>query len=311
MEMDGITIDAVRKLARKRGAVIIAHNYQTPEVQDVADLVGDSLELSMKAMQMDSDLIVFAGVDFMAEQTSVLCPDKVILHPDPESICPMAHHLSPEIVKRYKRKYPGAPFVAYVNSTAQVKSMAEYVVTSANALEVISRVEGDVVLFGPDSNLASYVDENVYKKVIGIPEYGCCPVHMMITPYHMKKAKIKHPDAGVLVHPECTPEVRELADMIGSTGQMLKGVEGWDEVLIGTEVDMSYRTFRRYPDKRVYPVTDGAVCWDMKKITLGRIAWSLHENRSVVRVDEKISERIRSALERTFELMEVELPWKR
>lgn len=304
--------DKVRRLAREVGATILAHNYQRPEVQDVADYVGDSLELSIKAMKSDSKIIVFAGVDFMAEQASILADNSVVLHPEPESICPMAWQLRLDIARKYKEKNPNIPFIVYVNSLAEVKAIADYIVTSSSAVKLISQLDSETVLFGPDANLASYVEEVTGKTVIPVPEHGFCPMHVKIKPEHVLEAKKKHPKAKVLVHPECIPEVRRLADFIGSTSQIIRAVGEFEakEFIIGTEPGIIHRILKEHPGKRAYPALEEGICVDMKKITLEKVADTLAGKKNAVIVDPDIKRRVKKVLERSFEILGVEVPWK-
>lgn len=301
----------VRRLLEGREAVLLAHNYQRPEIQDAAHFVGDSLELSLRAAEVDAEVVVFAGADFMAEQAAILNPGKVVLHPEPLSRCPMAAMLTPEVARRYREKYPGVPFVAYVNSSAEVKALADYVVTSANAAALVSQLDSDAVLFGPDRHLAEYVAEKTGKTVIPVPGFGHCPVHLAITRPDLEKAKHEHPDAKVLAHPECTREVRALADFIGSTSQMLRAARelGARKYLVATEVGLVHRLSSL--GFEAYPASPYAVCPDMKKITLEGVARAVLEGREVVRVDPVVAERARRAIERAFELLGVSTPWQR
>lgn len=199
----------VEDLREKRKAVILAHNYQPPEVQDVADFVGDSLELARRAVDVDEEVIVFAGVSFMAEVAAILNEDKTILHPVREAGCPLADFLDVETVKRFKDEYHDAPLVFYVNSNADTKMYADYIVTSASALKLISKLDDDTILFGPDKNLASYVEKRTDKKIIPIPSDGYCYVHeQLISCHHIDKARDDHPNACLLVHPEVSPEAK-------------------------------------------------------------------------------------------------------
>jgi quinolinate synthase len=305
------TAQEVRKLLEERGAVLLAHNYQRPEVQDAAHFVGDSLELSLKAVEVDAKLVVFAGVDFMAEQAAFLNPGKVVLHPEPLSRCPMAAMLTPEVVRKYREEQPRAPLVVYVNSLAEVKALADYVVTSANAAALVAKLDADTVLFGPDRHLAEYVAEKTGKTVIPVPGFGHCPVHLAIAREDLERAKREHPAAKVLAHPECSREVRALADFVGSTSQMVKAARelGAREYVVATEVGLLYRLSKLGVE--AHPASPYAVCPDMKKITLESVARSVLEGREVVRVDPRVAERARRAVERTFELLGVVAPWQR
>ena len=296
----------IEELKRRRNAVILAHNYQLPEVQDVADFVGDSLELARKAMEIDADVVVFAGVSFMAEMVAALNPDKIVLHPDPSAGCPLADYATPAIVKKYKEKYPKLPLILYVNSLSVAKALADYVVTSSSAVKLVQRLKAEEVLFGPDKNLADHVMKVTGIKVIPVPAYGHCPVHQyLIDEYHLMKALEEHPHAKVLVHPEAPPEVRERADFIGSTSQMLKAVgelEG-EEFILGTEEGLAYRARRLYPHKRAYPLNPRAVCIDMKKITPLKILRSLETLKPRVTLERSLSERVREVIEKSLELL--------
>jgi quinolinate synthase len=305
------TAQEVRKLLEERGAVLLAHNYQRPEVQDAAHFVGDSLELSLKAVEVDAKLVVFAGVDFMAEQAAFLNPGKVVLHPEPLSRCPMAAMLTPEVVRKYREEHPRAPLVVYVNSLAEVKALADYVVTSANAAALVAKLDADTVLFGPDRHLAEYVAEKTGKTVIPVPGFGHCPVHLAIAREDLERAKREHPAAKVLAHPECSREVRALADFVGSTSQMVKAARelGAREYVVATEVGLLYRLSKLGVE--AHPASPYAVCPDMKKITLESVARAVLEGREVVRVDPRVAERARRAVERTFELLGVVAPWQR
>jgi len=303
----------IREKARDMGAIVLAHNYQRPEVQDVADFVGDSLELSIKAMETDAKTIVFAGVDFMVEQAAVLNPGKTILTPEPRSICPMAWQLDPPVVDEYRRKHPDAPLVVYVNSFVEVKSMADYVVTSSSASKLVSKLDEEKILFGPDRNLASYVAETTGKEVIAVPLNSYCPVHIGITEGRVTSVKEKMPDAKVLVHPECPPETRRLADFVGSTSQIIRAVGEIDakRFIIGTENGVVHRISKLYPGKEAYPVGKDTICSNMKKITLEKVYRSLDSGETVVKIDEKLAEKARKVLERSFALLGVETPWSR
>ncbi len=303
----------IRDKARETGAIILAHNYQRPEVQDAADFVGDSLELSIKAMQTDAKTIVFAGVDFMVEQAAVLNPGKAVLTPEPRSVCPMAWQLDPPVVEEYRKEYPDAPLVIYVNSFVEVKAMADYVVTSSSASKLVSKLDAERILFGPDRNLASYVAETTGKEVIAVPLNSYCPVHVAITAKKIMLVKEKIPDAKVLVHPECPPETRRLSDFVGSTSQIIRAVGEIDgkRFIIGTENGVIHRISRLYPGKEAYPVSQDTICSNMRKITLEKVYRSLSTGETVAKTDEKVAEKARKVLERSFTLLGVEVPWLR
>ncbi len=299
-------LDKITELKRKRRAIILAHNYQLPEVQDIADFVGDSLELAKKALNVDTDVIVFAGVSFMAEMAAALNPDKIVLHPDPSAGCPLADYATPEVIKKYKEEHPNIPVVLYVNSLAASKILADYVVTSSSASKLIQRIGKDEVLFGPDRNLADHVTKRTGIKVIPLPPYGRCPVHQyLIDEYHLIKALEKHPKAKVLVHPEAPLEVRERADFIGSTSQMLKAVGEMnaEEFILGTEEGLSYRARKLYPNKKVYPLNPRAICIDMKKITPLKILRSLEALKPKVVLDKEVGKKVKEIIERSLDML--------
>jgi len=296
----------IRSLCERRGAIILAHNYQSPEVQDVADYVGDSLELARKAASSDADVIVLAGVSFMAEVVAILNEEKIILHPVRESGCPLADFLNVRTIKKFREKYPKAPLVLYVNSYAKAKIHADYIVTSASAAKLISKLDEETVLFGPDKNLAAYVAKRTGKEIIAVPPNGYCYVHeYLITRYHIEKTKSEKPSAKVLVHPEVLPENQERADYIGSTSQMLKAINelDGDTFLLGTEEALSYRASKLYPDKKIYPINSRSICIDMKKINLLNIKECLERMKPRIRMEKKDRLKIKSILERSFDML--------
>jgi quinolinate synthase len=298
--------EEVKSLCEKRNAVILAHNYQSPEVQDVADFVGDSLELAMKVLRVDADVIVFAGVSFMAEVAAILNKDKTILHPVPKAVCPLADFLDVETVKKFREKNPDTPLVLYINSYVDTKMYADYIVTSASALKLISKLDADRILFGPDKNLCSYVAKRTGKNIIPVPSNGYCYVHEhLINRYHVEKARCEQPNAELLVHPEVSPEIQEIADYVGSTSQMLRevGESRRSGFLLGTEEGFSYRAKRLYPDKEIHPVNPEAVCADMKKITMLSIKKSLETLEPKVVIKKKVEEKVRNILKKSLEMV--------
>ncbi len=301
----------IGSLIEKRNAIILAHNYQRPEVQDIANYIGDSLGLSIRAMEAKAKVIVFAGVDFMAEQAAILNPSKIVLHPDTTSRCPMAWMLTPELVRKYRDRYPNTPFIAYVNSLATVKALADYIVTSSSAVKLVSQLESKRILFGPDRNLAEHVSEVTGKEIIPVPDHGHCPVHVVITLDEIEEMKAKYPRAKLLVHPECLREVRGRADFIGSTSQMIEAAKSMheSEFIVATENGLLYRIEKL--GKKAYPASKYAVCVEMKKITLEKMRNCLLEMHGIVRINEKVARKTRATLERSFELIGVEVPWSR
>ncbi|NVM44680.1 MAG: quinolinate synthase NadA [Candidatus Lokiarchaeota archaeon] len=268
-------------MKKESGTTILAHYYQPIEVQEIADHLGDSLGLSRLAKEEESDYIIFAGVDFMAETASILNQDKHVLIPNPEACCPMAAFLTPEKVKDFKRKYPDLPVVVYVNSTAAVKAESDICCTSSNAVKIVRKISGDfdsnAVLFGPDANLADYAEQISGINTIKMPENGHCYVHSQIKPEHVIEAKNNYPRAEILVHPECIREVRDLSDFVGSTAHMYnRAKESNDsEFVIGTEKGLIERMAKDFPNKNFHPIIEKLVCYNMKKNSLELIKYVL------------------------------------
>lgn len=290
--------ERIEKLKREKNAIILAHNYQVDEVQRIADFVGDSLELARKASQVDASIIVFAGVDFMAETAAILNPDKKVLIPSRIASCEMARYLTPEIIEEYRKKYPQAAVVLYVNSTAECKALADITCTSANAVKIVNSLDEDTILFGPDSNLARFVAKHTDKKVIPMPPSGHCYVHTNIDVENIPR------DGVLLVHPECPEEVQSIADAIVSTGGMVKFVAKSDakRFIVATERDMVARLRRDFPDREFVPAWNNAICLGMKQITLEKIYRSLRDEVYQVKVPEKIALKARRAIERMLEV---------
>ena len=293
--------EEILKLKDEKNAIILAHNYQTAEIQEIADFMGDSLELCIKASQIeDADLVVFCGVDFMAETAAILNPHKKILIPDPQAECPMAHMLPKDELLQYKKRYPDAAVVLYVNTMAEAKAEADILCTSANAVKVVESLDEDQILFGPDMNLAWFVQEQTDKEIIPIPEKGHCYVHKIFNTADITFAREEYPDAEVLVHPECDGEVQQMADHVLSTGGMIHHVATSSKktFFIGTEVDMVTRLRRENPDKLIYPLLDEAICENMKLHTLDKVKKSLVEEKFQVTVPRQIADKARTAVER-------------
>jgi len=285
-------ISRINELKKSLNAVILVHNYQIGEVQEVADLLGDSLGLSRKAAGTDAEVIVFCGVHFMAETAAILAPEKMVLIPDPEAGCPMADMINADQLRAVKAEHPGAVVVAYVNSTAAVKAETDICCTSANAAAVVESIPRDrEIIFVPDQYLGSYVMRTTGRKLILYPGY--CPVHRKLMPEAIEEQKRLHPEALVMVHPECTPEVIDLADEVLSTSGMeqLASRSNREEFIVGTEVDMVTRLQRDNPEKRFYPASDLVVCPNMKKITLEKVLWSMEEKKYEVIVPEDIRQK--------------------
>lgn len=301
MEKEAL-IAEIERLKEERNAIIMAHNYQLPEVQDIADFLGDSLELARKAINVDAEVIVFAGVDFMAETAKILNPEKTVLLPERGATCAMANMLKVKHILEAKKKYPDAPVVLYVNTTAEAKAYADVTVTSANAVRIVEKLDSDVIIFGPDKNLAHYVARQTGKKVIPIPENGHCYVHRKFTVEDVERARKLYPNAKLMVHPECEPEVQERADIIVSTGGMIRRAKEWSEWVVFTEKEMVYRLSKLYPDIRFHPAREDAVCIGMKAITLNHIYESLRDMKHKVEVPAEIAEKARKAIERMLEM---------
>jgi len=297
--------DKILKLKKEKKAVILAHNYQRPEIQDIADYVGDSIELSRKAVEeKEAELIVFCAVDFMAESAAILNPTKKVLLPCLGARCPMAQMLTVDEIKRAKNQYPNAPVVLYVNTLASCKAECDVCCTSANAVEVINSLDADTILFGPDKNLAEYVSEKTGKKIIPIPENGFCPTHLLFQPEDVKVLKMQHPDAIALAHPECSSEIRKVADFVGSTSKICHYVKESHvkDFIVGTEEGILHRLRKENPQKNFYLAYEGAVCPNMKLTTLDRLYAALKEEKNVVKVPESVAKKARVSLERMFEV---------
>jgi quinolinate synthase len=292
----------IRTLAGERNAVILAHNYQAGEVQDIADFVGDSLELSRKGAAATEDVIVFCGVHFMAETAAVLAPRKTVLIPDPRAGCPMADMITAAELVAWKSRYPGRPVVCYVNTSAEVKAECDVCCTSSNAVRVVESLPGNEVLFAPDKNLAAYVARTSRKRII--PWDGYCYVHNNILARDIRDQKKAHPDAVVWAHPECRPEVLDLSDKVLSTGQMIREAQTSEagEVIVATETGILHRLRKDNPGKAFHPARDLAFCANMKKITLKSVAFALEHMVHRVEVPPAVAERARGAIEKMVTL---------
>lgn len=297
------------RLKKKKNAVILAHNYQREEVQDIADIVGDSLELARAAAKVDAAIIEFCGVRFMAESASILNPEKKVLLPVKEAGCPLADMITPEKVRALKAKYPDAACVCYVNSSAEVKAESDITCTSSNAVEIVRSLPNKRIIFVPDENLGKYVQLNVPEKKIILWE-GSCSTHIRLSGEEVIKAKRLHPQARFLAHPECKPEVLKLADAVCSTGGMFKYArESTDrEFIIGTECGMLHRLKKENPHKKFYLPSDHLICANMKLITLGWIAHSLELEISEIKVPRQTRALARKALERMLEVTYKDTP---
>lgn len=284
---DAELLEKIKVLKKKRNAVILAHNYQLGEVQDIADFVGDSLELSQNAAKTNADVIVFCGVHFMAETASILCPDKVVLLPDMNAGCPMADMITAERLRAKKREHPQAVVVCYINSSAEVKAESDICCTSANAVAIVKSLHAREIIFIPDQYLGHYVSAKTGKKMILWP--GFCPTHVRIKPERIKELRQHYPQAKVAVHPECTPEVIALADEVASTSGMCRYAQRPEvrELVVGTEMGIIHRLRKENPSKNFIPVSEQAICPNMKLITLEKVLWSLEEMSPEVKVPQR------------------------
>jgi quinolinate synthase len=297
-------LDEIRELKEQRQAVILAHNYQLPEIQDLADFCGDSLGLSIQASKTNAETIVFCGVRFMAETAKILSPDKLVLLPDRWAGCPMADMIDAEQLRGLKQKYPDALVVCYVNSTADVKAESDYCCTSANAVEVVRSLPADrPIIFVPDQHLGQFVEEQTGRDLILWPGY--CPTHAYISEEDVRKARQEHPDAVVIAHPECSEPVKKLADALLSTGQMLKYVRESpaQRFIVATEVGMIHPLKKARPDAEYIPAGTRGVCPNMKKITLEKVLASLASLQFQIEVPEDIRRRAARALQRMVEIL--------
>jgi quinolinate synthase len=297
--------ERIEELKRKKNAIILAHNYERAEVQEIAEFVGDSLELAQKAIGTTADIIVFCGVDFMAETAAILNPRKKVINPDVCAICPMAQQLPQDALRAAKRANPGAQVLLYVNTLAESKALADCICTSANAQEIVRALDAQTILFGPDRNLAYYAQKaTTKKKIIPVPEQGNCPTHHQISLEDLVRAKEAHPKAVILVHPECIPEVQDRANYITSTSGMVKIAQesDYEEFIIGTEIGLLHRLETEAPNKKFYPVSNTTVCPQMKMCTLEKIETALEQEQPEVVLPPEIMEKARKPIERMLAL---------
>ncbi len=299
---DSELIEKISALRKRRNAVLLVHNYQLGEVQDIADFIGDSLDLSQRAAQTDADVIVFCGVHFMAETASILCPDKAVLLPDINAGCPMANMITAERLRVKKKEHPQATVVCYINSSAEVKAESDVCCTSANAVRVVESLDAQEILFVPDQYLGHYISTKTSKKMILWP--GFCPTHVRIKPERIKELKKEYPQAKVVVHPECTPEVIALADEVLSTSGMCRFARRDDvrEMVVGTEIGIIHRLKKENPGKKFIPISEQAICPNMKLITLEKVLWSLEEMSPEVKVPQEIRLRAKAAVDKMLSI---------
>ncbi|MGB9641749.1 MAG: quinolinate synthase NadA [Candidatus Ratteibacteria bacterium] len=300
--MNELLIDKIKHLQKNKNAVILAHNYQIPEIQDIADFVGDSLELARKARETMANIIVLCGVRFMAETAKILNPGKKVLLPASDAGCPLADMAKVEDVVEIKRKYPGAFVVSYVNTSAEVKAVSDVCCTSSNAASVVKNVPSDTVIFLPDKNLGYFVQKQVPEKKLILWD-GYCFVHRQFTLSDLKKARQQYPDAEIIVHPECNPEIQENADFVLSTSGMLKrvSVSSAKTFIIGTEQGILHRMKKQNPEKEFFSLGSGRMCFNMKKTTLEKLKNCLENEDSEIILEDEIMEKARNSLERMIE----------
>lgn len=302
--MDKRLIEKIAELKQQRRAVILAHNYQSAEIQDIADFCGDSLGLSIRAAQTDADVIVFCGVLFMAETAAILSPQKTVLLPDKFAGCPLANMITIEQLVKLKQQHPDAAVVCYVNSSAEVKAQSDYCCTSSNAVEVVNLLPKDKeIIFIPDQHLGRFVIERTGRDIVLWPGY--CTIHVMITEEALIAAKAKHPDAIVMAHPECIEPVKEIADQIVSTGGMLRFAKQSKakKFIVATEKGMIYALKRENPKAKFIPASDRAICPNMKKITLEKVLWALEDMQYKITIDEQIRTKAKNALDRMVHIL--------
>jgi quinolinate synthase len=297
-------IEKINTLKKKKNAIILAHNYQPGEIQDIADFTGDSLDLSRRAAAASADVIVFCGVLFMAETAAILSPKKTVLLPDKTAGCPMADMITAKQLSELKKKYPDSVVVCYVNSPAEVKAISDYCCTSSNAVDIVNSIEPQKkIIFVPDKNLGQVVSEKTARNLVLWPGY--CPTHVFATAEDIKKVQTAHPDAVTLAHPECPKPVRDCADELLSTGQMLRYAKKSDkkEFIIATEIGIIYTLEKQNPEKVFYPASGKFVCPNMKKITLEKVLFALEDNKFVIKVPQDVAEKAKSALDKMIAVL--------
>ncbi|HID79396.1 MAG TPA: quinolinate synthase NadA [Aquifex aeolicus] len=301
--------EEIKRLKREKNAVILAHYYQRPEIQEIADFVGDSLDLARKATEVSADIILFCGVHFMGETAKILNPDKRVLLPEPKAGCAMADMATKEAVLKLKDMYPNAWVVSYVNTTAEVKTISDVCCTSANAVKIVEKVPTDEIIFVPDKGLAYHLSKKVRGKKI-IPFEGFCPDHYLFTADMLQRLKEKYPDAPVGVHPETPPEIQDRADFVGSTSQLLRWATSTelkaDRVIIITEIGLQYPLQKRNPYRGyIFPTPDEGVgylfCSQMKIITLEKVYESLKEEKNEVDLPEEVIEKANLSIKRMLD----------
>jgi quinolinate synthase len=287
----------IEELKKQQGAVILAHNYQLDEVQEVADYVGDSFYLSKIAARIDAAVIVFCGVRFMAETAKILSPDKTILLPESDAGCPLADTITAEDVRNLKRQHPGAPVVCYINSSAEVKAESDICCTSSNAVKLASSLPDQKIIFIPDGNLGDYVAKQVPDKELVLWQ-GCCVTHAKVQSENIKAVREKYPEAKILIHPECAPSVVAAADFAGSTAEIIRFAENSTDktFVIGTELGVLHSLLKSCPDKKFFLLHPGLVCPNMKKTRLQSVYDALEKRQTEIHVPEELADKARMAL---------------
>ncbi|MHC4657774.1 MAG: quinolinate synthase NadA [Planctomycetota bacterium] len=297
-------LEKIQQLKKQRKAVIIAHNYQPGQIQDIADFCGDSLGLSIKAAQTDAEVIVFCGVQFMAETAAILSPEKTVLLPDKFAGCPLADMITAEQLRQLKQQHPDPVVVCYVNSSAEVKAESDYCCTSANAVEIVNSLPTNKpIIFVPDQHLGRFVTDKTGRDLVLWPGY--CATHVAITEEDIKDAKARYPDAIVMAHPECTEPVKDLADQILSTGQMLTFARqsSAKHFIVATEIGMIHPLKKQNPEAEFMPASKRGICPNMKRITLEKILWSLEDMQYKVTVPQEITTKAKKSLDRMVEIL--------
>lgn len=296
-------IDEIKRLKREKNAVILAHNYQIPEVQDIADIVGDSLKLSQEAAETDAEMIIFCGVHFMAESAKILSPEKKVILPVLDAGCPMADMITAPLLEAFKKAHPGIPVVCYVNTSAAVKALCDVSCTSSNAVKIVKALDAEKILFVPDKNLAHYVQQRVPEVEI-IPWDGFCITHERIEYEEVAEARAKHPGAPMLVHPECNPVIAQAADFVGSTSQIIAAVResAAKEFIIGTEMGILHTLRKENPGKTFHLLSPALICYNMKKTALEDVYLALRDERHEITLDESLRLDAYRSLERMLSL---------
>lgn len=292
----------INNLKKKRDAVILAHNYQEDEIQDLADYTGDSLGLSRKAANLEAETIVFCGVKFMAESAAILSPDKTVLLPERNAGCPMAEMMSIDDLRELKTEYPEATVVCYVNSSAAVKAESDVCCTSSNAVDIVESLDSEKIIFVPDKNLGNYVAQKTDKEIIC--DLGYCPTHCRVKEVDIKQVRDIHPEAKVVVHPECDPEVVKAADFVGSTAQIIDYAQKTDteKIVVGTEMGILHKLQQDNPNKTFYILSQGLICQNMKLTTVSDIVEALENMNYQITVPKEIRSKAQEALNRMLKL---------